>query len=148
VAEGVLPFVGLALAAFLVDLKDAGKNVRSRPPAVVFAIVWFLIACLYFLSLLIAAMNFETTSLVLIAVFAFLFFLGCVIWVVIYAKNKKQAIGVLLFTTLAAVMTTINGVTGHPAQDSFSPTVVAMLTGPFGVWCMFALLLNVLEVEK
>jgi len=147
VAEGILPFFALLLSVN-VNLQAAGSQVKSRPPRAVFGLMWLLIACLFFLTLLIAAMNFDTTSLVLYAVFALVFFICCVMWVLVYKQNKKvAAVWILMLTTLFACGTMVAGITSSSIEDKYAPMTVGMLSVPAFVWCTFATVINMLDVQ-
>jgi tryptophan-rich sensory protein len=148
VAEGVLPFFALLLSVNFIDLRNAGSTIKSRPPSAAFGFIWLLIACLFFLTLLIASMNFDTTSLILYAVFSLVFFICCVMWVLVYKQNKKvAATWILMLTTLFACGTMVSGITGISSQDTYAPMTVGMLSVPAFIWCMFATVLNLYLIQ-
>jgi tryptophan-rich sensory protein len=148
VAEGILPIASLALAYFFVDLKEAGKKVSGRPPPFIFGIVWTFIAVSYFLSMLVSAMNFDTATLATFAAFGFLLFIGCVWWVMLYKKgHKHKAAWTLMLTSLMAILMTVTSLCVVTSLDSYAQLLVSVLSAPFGLWCIFATVLSLVELQ-
>ncbi len=143
--------IALISISFLFKLgpgKSSGQVVVTRPPGIVFGIVWLLIAILWFFALFIAALNLDTTGLILVTIFSFFAILGCTIWVMFYRKNiAKAANFALMFTLLWVFMSVVSSMTSPNSLDSYANTTISLLQTPILVWLSIALLLGSLELQ-
>lgn len=121
---------GYATVYFCPIKKNSANNVKFRPPAFVFAIVWPILYLMLGYAWLIS----KKYSLIY-----FLLTISLCFWIIVYAcqKNKKLAIFLLLFSIFLAF-------TCYTLSLKFSK----LLLLPLIVWLNFALLLNVFEVSS
>jgi cellulose synthase/poly-beta-1,6-N-acetylglucosamine synthase-like glycosyltransferase len=147
VAESVLPIVLLGASFFVTKLgPKAGATVRGRPPPIAFGMIWSLLSILMFFSLLIASMNFDSTSLILFAVFSLFVMIGCVMWVWKYTRGHKQdASYFLMFTSLSSFLAVISSL--GSTLNSDAKITVSLLSTPLPVWTIIAIILGLLEMN-
>lgn len=128
--------------------KNSAQIVNARPSGVVFGIVWLLIAVLWFFALFIAALNLDTTALILVTLFSFFAIFGCLIWVFLYLKNAKKAANLTLMLILLFVfMSLVSSMNSPNSLDSYANSTIALLQTPIVVWLNIALLLGSLELQ-
>ncbi len=151
VAESVLPIFLILLSFFFFPdrvSKQAEKNVRGRPSETAFGIIWMLLSILMFFILFIAALNVDTTTLIVFASFAFLFMIGCVAWVYSYGQNEKtNANYVMMFVLLMSFLMLICSSQFLTSIDSYAPLTITILTTPFAVWSTIAFSLGMFELN-
>ncbi len=147
IAESILPIV-LIGASFLVMKvgPKAGENVIGRPPPQAFGMIWSLLAILMFFSLLIATINFDSTSLILFAIFSLLVMIGCIMWVWKYTRGYKiTASYFLMFTSLSSFLALIS--TLGSTLDSDAKLTVSILSTPLPIWTFFTGMFGLLELN-
>lgn len=111
--------------------KLTGVSVRMRPPAWVFGVVWpVLYLCLWYSSVLDSSRDW---------MYSVLFFM-LFMWPLVYGcqGRKRMGVYVLLLSLFWNVVMLVS--TSHIQSRLYLV--------PSAVWLMFALLLNILEVEK
>jgi tryptophan-rich sensory protein len=147
VAESILPIVLIGASFFAMSPgPKAGAIVRGRPPPIAFGMIWTLLAVLMFFSLLIASMNFDTTSLILFAVFALFVMIGCVMWVWKYTRGHKvDASYFLVFTSLSSALALVSSL--GSTLNSDARITVSLLSTPLFVWTVFAGMFGYLELN-
>ena len=129
---------GYATSAICGMGKDAGKNIKARPPGWVFGVVWPVLYLLLGYSWVL--MRHHGT---LINVLFILNVVGLVSWVALYScgKQKKNAMYILLVLVVLALMTL-----GNVVQSDVKEPVYYL--SPYIGWLVFALLLNFTEVNN
>lgn len=113
----------------------AGQTVKFRPPSYIFSIVWPTLYILFGLSWIFAKQKMKTRQVDI------LFGLQAILltsWIVVYSclSNKKGGIYVLLLNIL--VLTII---------IMLVPLKSQLMLVPLLVWILFALFLNIFEVQ-
>ncbi len=150
VAESVLP-IFLILLSFFFFPDRVGKQatqVQGRPSGMVVGIIWMLLSILMFFLLFIAALNVDTTTLIVFASFAFLFIIGCVAWVYHYGQNQKtDANYVMMFVLLMSFLMVICSTQFLSSVDSYAPITISILTTPFAAWSTIAFTLGMFELN-
>lgn len=120
---------------------DSGSNVKFRPPAWVFAVVWPILYLMMGCSWFIALKNADNfTDKVVVNVFYSSLMILLALWIVIYScrKNPKGAVYVLL-ASLVVCIGILVGV---------GNTLGKMLMVPLMGWLLFALLMNITQVQQ
>lgn len=113
----------------------AGQTVKFRPPSYVFGVVWPILYILFGLSWIFAKQKMKTRQVDI------LFALQAVLltsWIVVYSclSNKKGGIYVLLLNILVLMIIIM-----------LVPLKSQLMLVPLLVWILFALLLNIFEVQ-
>ena len=113
----------------------AGQTVKFRPPSYVFGIIWPILYTLFGLSWIFAKQKMKTRQVDI------LFALQAVLltsWIVVYSclSNKKGGIYVLLLNILVLMIIIM-----------LVPLRSQLMLVPLLVWILFALLLNIFEVQ-
>jgi tryptophan-rich sensory protein len=117
--------------------KNAGSNVKFRPPPWVFGVVWPILYLLLGISWAIAARN-CVNKVMCMSIYSLLsILLG--LWIIVYGciKSKKGASWVLLLV-LASVF-------GCFTQGN---EVSKVIITPLLAWIIFALIMNTTEVQE
>lgn len=125
--------LGYSLSALCPVSKSSGKSVPFRPPSYVFAIVWpILFLCLGISMMLAFKSNNKLFWLYILTTFSI------VSWIVFYSclKNKIIASFVLILSILL-IGTCI----------FFSGTIQRILMSLLFLWCIFASVLNIYEIN-
>lgn len=130
----LIPIVLASITSYFCKIpKDAGNNVKFRPPSWVFGFVWPI------LYICIGISWYNNPGYNIDILFLFLNIILC-LWIVMYGcnKNKKLGLYIIVLSILVCIllMVTMN-----------NKVSVAMLT-PLLVWLHFALLLNMFEVQS
>ena len=125
------------VTAFCKIGQDAGSNIKFRPPPQVFGIVWPILFVLFGLSWVLAMRNSENKVLCFISYI--LTTITLALWIYVYGckKSKKGGAWVLILSVAFALMCF--------AQGTINSRV---LISPLIAWCMFAQLMNVMEVQN
>lgn len=113
----------------------AGQTVKFRPPSYIFGIIWPILYILFGLSWIFAKQIMKTRQVdILFALQAILLTL----WIVVYSclSNKKGGIYVLLLNILVLMIIIM-----------LVPLKSQLMLVPLFVWILFALLLNIFEVQ-
>jgi tryptophan-rich sensory protein len=120
----------------LCPLRKAGKDVKFRPPAVAFGIIWAILFILFGLSWVIAVRESSheiipiiTYSVATITLAAWIYVYGC-------ANSSKGASWVLIFAVAAVLCCFTQG-------NQFSKMMVC----PLLAWAIFAMMMNTTEVQ-
>ena len=113
----------------------AGQTVKFRPPSYIFSIIWPILYILFGLSWIFAKQKMKTRQVDI------LFALQAVLltsWIVVYSclSNKKGGIYVLLLNILVLMIIIM-----------LVPLKSQLMLVPLLVWILFALLLNIFEVQ-
>ena len=113
----------------------AGQTVKFRPPSYIFGIIWPILYILFGLSWIFAKQKMKTRQVDI------LFALQAVLltsWIVVYSclSNKKGGIYVLLLNILVLMIIIM-----------LVPLKSQLMLVPLLVWILFALLLNIFEVQ-
>ena len=113
----------------------AGQTVKFRPPSYVFGIVWPILYTLFGLSWIFAKQKMKTRQVDI------LFTLQAILltsWIVVYSclSNKKGGIYILLLNILVLMIIIM-----------LVPLRSQLMLVPLLVWILFALLLNIFEVQ-
>lgn len=124
------------VTAFCKIGKNAGQDVKFRPPPQVFGIVWPILFILFGLSWAVAMRNcqnhilcFTTYMLATISLALWIYIYGC-------KKSNKGAAWVLIVSVALTLMCF--------AQGNY---VSKVLIAPLIAWCLFAQLMNTTEVQ-
>ena len=131
----VYPMVAGFGVSLFCKMGKSGTNVKFRPPAYIFGIVWPILYLLLGLSWvhsnpqqnqLVDGLFFTLSSLL-----AF--------WIVVYAcrKDKKNAVFVMVAILLAIALLMV-----------LIPQKSKLMLTPLGIWILFALLLSTTEVQN
>lgn len=143
----------IGIASYFVsrDLSKSGNNLRSRPPAVVFRIVWIalylLIGAAWMLSISyyksknnenIDSLMLKSDNVVeMVHVFYSLLIVSLFLWPVVYSRGyKKTAMFILVFCILFTLLCAV-----------VNPDVSNLCLAPLFTWLVFALLLNFTTVN-
>ena len=120
---------GYITAAFCPMKKNSGANIKFRPPAYVFAIVWPIL----YLLIGYAWVNAKKYTMWYLALS-----LSLCLWLVVYScqKNKLGAIGINLLSILLILV-----------SYTLSNKLSKLLLLPAMVWLGFALLLSIFDVS-
>jgi len=130
-------FLGYFTSSFCkIGSMNAGENIKARPPAFVFGIVWPILYSFLGYSWLLMK-DLKNINL--------LFLTNCLLgslWIYYFAckKNKKNALYVILFMILCGQI-----IYTYALQNNI--TLASYLILPYNIWLMFALLLNYKEVN-
>lgn len=125
--------LGYSLSALCPVSKNAGKSVPFRPPSYVFAIVWpILFLCLGISMMFAFRKNIKLFWLYIITT------LFIVSWIVFYSclENKLIASIVLILSVLLIGLCIF-----------FSDTTQRILMSLLLLWCIFASVLNIYEIN-
>ena len=127
----LLPIIsGYTVSAFCSPGRDAGASVKFRPPGWVFAVVWPILYLLIGLAW-INSKNYTIYFIVLnILLNLWLVFYGC-------QKNKLAGVYILLCSLLCTFLI-------YTAVDKYSKYLII----PLMIWLLFALLLNIFEIQN
>ena len=139
--QNILRFLFAMILGFGINLvprcriKDAGNIVKFRPPGYVFSIVWPILYALFGLSWI------TSHKMIRKPYIDILFGLQAIMltmWIVVYQcmSDKKGGIYVLLLNILLLTMIII-----------ISVKKSQLMLVPLLVWLIFALLLNIFEVQ-
>ena len=126
----LLPLItGYSVSAFCSPGKKSGANIKFRPPAWLFGIVWPILYILIGLA--------WVNSKEQILYFSALIFLLC-LWSVVYScqNNKKGGIYIIFLSLLCLLFLYTN--VNKLSKNLLSPLIV---------WLLFAGLLNIFEVQ-
>jgi tryptophan-rich sensory protein len=118
-----------------INSSDAGNIVKFRPPGFVFGIVWSILYLLYGISWIIAFSKKKKIYIDVLYTLQAIFLIG---WIVVYSclSDKTNGIYVLLLNLLTVIMLML-----------MVNKISKMLLVPLAVWLLFALLLNIFEVQ-
>ena len=137
--------LGYSVSAICDIGKDAGDSVAFRPPAKFFGIIWAFLFVILGISWMLAAKSSlkkqknGCSKHVLCVVCYLLFTVSLTIWIIFYGcrNNKKAACWSLTVSIALSIICIIQGT-----------TVSRILISPVIAWCVFALLMNVFEVQN
>lgn len=117
--------------------KDSGVVVSFRPPPIVFGIVWIILYLFIGISWFLAVKDSE--SKLLVHTFYILLNISLCSWIYLYSckNDKKNAIYVLLLSFIFCLLC-------YTVGNLKSKMLLVPLLG----WILFAMLLNIFEVEK
>ena len=115
--------------------KSSGQSVKFRPPPQVFGIVWPILYTLFGISWILARLKTNDYRYDILFV---VLSVSLSSWIVIYSclSNKLGGIYSILITLLLLLITII-----------LVPKISKILLIPLLTWIMFALLLNIFEVQ-
>ncbi len=145
IAESCLPFLIIFVIGFIFSpTKNAGANIKGRPPGWMFGLVWFVLVVMWTLALIVTAMD-EPSCLIatLIGCFSFVALMACLFWL-IFHKMHPDNYALILATTMM-VATVISSLNGLAALES--KTLTSIFYGIIGAWLGTATLLNFLEIN-
>lgn len=126
--------------------KSAGASVKSRPPPIVFGIVWPILYLLIGLSW-INSRNHNDSKITDI-MYMILIFLLC-LWIIVYKYNKKAALYVLLLCLTSTLFIIVYNLRNHiDYKESNKTNNSALLLIPLSTWLLFAIMLNNTEVNQ
>jgi translocator protein len=130
-----LPLISGYFMTWLCPMINAGNNIKARPPAFVFGIVWPILYLLLGYSWVMLE-NYKYTDII----FGINILLG-VLWIYNYSciSNKKNALYILLSMILGGVYLLLYSFENEPQISYF--------IAPYTVWLIFALMLNFKEVN-
>ena len=128
--------IGYSTSFFCKMDKNAGDIVKFRPPSFVFGIVWPILFILIGISWYVAMHNCINTKLCFLSYILFILSLG--LWIFIYSckKSIKDSAFVLILSLAFGFMAFGQG------ND-----VSRVLIGPLIAWLIFAMMMNVAEVQ-
>ena len=114
---------------------NAGNIVKFRPPGYIFGIVWPILYLLFGISWIIAFSKKKKVYIDILYALQAVFLIG---WIVVYSclSDKINGIYVLLLNLLTVIMLML-----------MVNKISKMLLAPLAVWLLFALLLNIFEVQ-
>jgi tryptophan-rich sensory protein len=117
--------------------KDSGEVVSFRPPPIVFGVVWIILYLFIGVSWFLAVK--DTESKLLTYTFYILLNIALCSWIYLYSckNDKKNAIYVLLISFVFSLLC-------YTIGNRNSKMLIVPLIG----WILFAMLLNIFEVEK
>ena len=116
--------------------KDAGENVKFRPPGWLFSVVWTILFILLGFSWAIASNTSENKILAIVMYSCLVFLLG--IWIFVYnGLSKKTAASWILILILAFAFACIC------LGNQWSKIMIA----PLIAWCIFAMIMNTTEIQ-
>ena len=129
--------IGYGTTMFCKTGKDSGSVVKFRPPAYVFGIVWPILFILFGISWAIAMRN--CTNKVLCLISYSLAVLSLAAWIFTYSccNSKKGGSWILILTIAFTLMCFAQG-------NDVSRVLLAPLIG----WAIFAMMMNVVEVQE
>ena len=115
--------------------RNSGNIVKFRPPSFVFGIVWPILYILLGLSWILAS---KKINRIYVDIIFALLSVSLMLWTVVYSclSNKKGGVYVLLLNIL--VLTII---------IMLVPLKSQLMLVPLLIWLLFALLLNIFEVQ-
>tara|TARA_B100001996_G_C18584937_1_gene563815 strand:+ start:304 stop:720 length:417 start_codon:yes stop_codon:yes gene_type:complete len=131
-----IPLLSGYITSYICPMSDKGANLKARPPAFVFGLVWPI---LYF------SLGYSWLKLKHLKnadlLFALNSFLGC-LWLYTYScnNNKKGALYVILSMLLTSFYLLF-------FSFKYNPNITYLLI-PYSVWLLFALLLNFESVSS
>lgn len=134
----ILPaLLGYGTQFFCPIKKDAGENVKFKPPAVIFRIVWIILFLMlgisFMLSMKINKNKFLTLSLYICLI------LSLVVWLYLYGcKNNKKLASWILILSIGVSLSCF----------AISENKIKILLSPLIAWSIFALLMNTTEVQN
>ena len=163
IVAGALPAVMIYGAKYVYKIdKNAGKDVKGRPAAMIFGLMWLLIVGILAFSGVVAALRFDTTSLVLQSSVALVFALLAVAWMRYYHSSKDQditsdmrkmhmsssvqALGLLVLSSIL-YLTIETTATTDTNEDDIRIMLASVATLPVG-WGLYALILNFFEANE
>ncbi len=155
IAEAVLP--GLLLLIFgsmYHKVGDEASALKNSPTPEVFAMVWFLLIAAWTIALVVAAMNFGTTGLVLVASFSFVALFVCVYWSYLYSSKdssgrhhrRPEAARILILGDFVMWGAVVAAAACTASEDSKLTT--AVLLSPVAVWLTISTLLGFSELKE
>ncbi|OUW95961.1 MAG: hypothetical protein CBD97_02090 [Pelagibacteraceae bacterium TMED237] len=136
----LLPIImGFSTSLICPITKEAGKNVKFRPPSWVFSVVWSFLFISYGFSWSIAIHNSSGYKIPLTIVLYSLTLLSLIMWIIIYGciKNKKVASWILIVSLSLSFMSFTQG------ND-----ISKILLSPLIAWCIFAILMSTTEIQE
>lgn len=137
VAESVLPIIMLIVLAYFWGAK---LQTNTKIPKIAMIVVWTILTLLWFLALLISAFNFDSTGLVVYAVFSLITMLVCVLWAWLFVSGKTQwATGLLMLLVFLTFWLWNTAMTTGSALDTYAPLTVGFFTSPLAVWSLISL---------
>ena len=116
--------------------KSAGSSVKSRPPPIVFGIIWPILYLLIGWSWVSSR---QKNKPLIDIMYVILIGLLC-LWIIVYKYNKKLALYVLT-TSLTSTLTLI-------VYNTNRDNRAAVLLVPLFTWLLFATMLNNTEVNQ
>ena len=130
-----VPIISGYFMTLLCPMINAGNNIKSRPPAFVFGIVWTVLYLLLGYSWVMLE-NYKYTDII----FGINILLG-VLWIYNYSciTKKKNALYILLTMILGSLYLLLYSFENEP--------VITYYILPYTVWLSFALMLNFTEVN-
>lgn len=131
--------IGFSTSAGCPIGKSAGSNVKFRPPAWSFAVIWVIIFVAFGFSWSLAIHHSSGYKIPLTIVLYSLALLSLAIWIIVYGcvKNKKVASWVLIISLALTFMCFTQG------ND-----ISRILLGPLFAWAIFAMIMNTTEVQS
>lgn len=127
----LLPMIsGYTVSAFCSPGRDAGASVKFRPPGWVFGVVWSIL----YLLIGLAWINSKKYSIYFIILNILLN-----LWLVFYGcqKNKVAGVYIILSSLLCSFFI-------YTVVEKYSKYLII----PLIIWLLFALLLNIFEVQN
>ena len=136
----LLPFLILVFGRVW-PVKDAGDTVKARPPAKVFLWAWIIVCTSSAVSWALIIWKSSDNGLIKVSFVAYVLFIaGAVVWLYLYHKGKKkEAAWMLGATSLCALWALVCCIRSNTASAIFMSITL--------IWCLFATILNVIEVQ-
>ena len=115
--------------------KSSGAIVKFRPPSYVFGIVWPILYILFGISWILTRLKIKDYKYDILYVVLSLSLLS---WIVVYSCLSNKVGGI--YSLLVTILLLLGGIV-------LVPKVSKLLLIPLLTWLMFALLLNIFEVQ-
>ena len=134
----IIPIISSMLSVYLCDMKNAGSNIKFRPPSYVFSIVW---SCLYLFIGIAWYKSIEDKHLkdVYIHTIYLCIIISLFIWVYIYScKNKKKEASWIFICILTFILISL----------IYGNIISRLLMCPLFAWCIYATIMNTTEVQS
>lgn len=122
--------------------KDTGKDIKIRPPALVFSIVWPILYILLGISFWLSIMNVNENQIIYISriICFLLLFILLALWIVFYSCMDNKFLGVYIIYLSILFCLIIYTL----CDDIISKLCII----PLFVWLLIAVNLNILDVIK
>ena len=141
----ILPALIFAAGAGWPTGSDAGSSVAARPPSAAFMWAWIIVV-VFIITAWCLCIWYKTqskswvTDVALVTASGSVFSIVACVWLLVYSKvGVVEASWTLGFAVLAALWFTVSCSRTNPVSASCSVVPLA--------WCVFALMLNVLEAQ-
>lgn len=145
----LIPFLFGYTSSALCDMKESGKNLKTRPPAWVFPIIWFVLFG-------ILGYTWVKTREINTIVVDVLFFTNTIlmfIWVLTFSysciNNKKNGLYILLLIFISSLSLIICSLQNAKfINNIFTPHISTYLLLLYTGWILYALMLNYSSVRN